>query len=133
VRDAKGPAAIWCRPASPDQHFPCDDVLVAVVRKNAFSLDRARLRHRIRQMGHAQGRSKTFGSTNPKVVFGGDAAFGPKNIIWAVAHGHEAAISIDRFCRGEDITVPPAAADRGVEPEDGQSNEWELRQRDHAR
>jgi len=38
----------------------------------------------------------TFASTNPKVFFGGDAAFGPKNIIWAVAHGHEAAISIDR-------------------------------------
>ena len=50
---------------------------------------------------------KTMASTNPKMFFGGDAAFGPKNIIWAVAHGHEAAISIDRFCRGEDINVRP--------------------------
>jgi formate dehydrogenase (NADP+) beta subunit len=41
------------------------------------------------------------------VFFGGDAAFGPKNIIWAVAHGREAAISIDRFCNGEDVTVRP--------------------------
>ena len=48
-------------------------------------------------------------STIPKVFFGGDAAFGPKNIIWAVAHGHEAAISIDLFCRGEDRARPPAA------------------------
>jgi ferredoxin len=43
----------------------------------------------------------TFRSTHPKVFFGGDAAFGPKNIIWAVAHGHQAAISIDLVCRGE--------------------------------
>ena len=42
-----------------------------------------------------------------KVFFGGDAAFGPKNIIWAVAHGHEAAISIDKLCRGEDVGERP--------------------------
>ena len=42
-----------------------------------------------------------------KVFFGGDAAFGPKNIIWAVAHGHEAAISIDKFCNGEDVNDRP--------------------------
>ena len=40
-----------------------------------------------------------MGSTHPKVFFGGDAAFGPKNIIWAVAHGHDAAISIDKLCQ----------------------------------
>ena len=51
---------------------------------------------------------KTMASTHPKVFFGGDSAFGPKNIIWAVAHGHEAAISIDRLCRGEDINVRPS-------------------------
>ena len=50
----------------------------------------------------------TMASSHPKVFFGGDAAFGPKNIIWAVAHGHDAAISIDRMCRGEDIAVRPA-------------------------
>ena len=49
----------------------------------------------------------SFISTNPKVFFGGDAAFGPKNIIWAVAHGHDAAISIHRFCHGEDPNVRP--------------------------
>jgi len=45
----------------------------------------------------------TMQSTNPRVFFGGDAAFGPKNIIWAVAHGHEAAISIDLMCRGKNV------------------------------
>ena len=50
----------------------------------------------------------TFQSSLPSVFFGGDAALGPKNIITAVAHGHEAAISIDAFCRGEDPRVRPA-------------------------
>jgi formate dehydrogenase beta subunit len=48
-----------------------------------------------------------MGSSRPEVFFGGDAAFGPKNIIWAVAHGHEAAISIDKFCNGEDVSDRP--------------------------
>ena len=41
------------------------------------------------------------------MFFGGDAAFGPKNIIWAVAHGHQAAISIHLLCQGEDVTQRP--------------------------
>ena len=49
----------------------------------------------------------TMQSTNPQVFFGGDAAFGPKNIIWAVAHGHQAAISIHQFCQGEDVRDRP--------------------------
>jgi len=51
--------------------------------------------------------TKTMRSTHPQVFFGGDSAFGPKNIIWAVAHGHEAAVSIDKLCRGEDIADRP--------------------------
>ena len=43
-----------------------------------------------------------------RVFFGGDAAFGPKNIIWAVAHGHEAAVSIDLLCNGQDVKVRPS-------------------------
>src|SRR5690348_11129046 len=55
----------------------------------------------------------TYQSTNPKVFFGGDSAFGPKNIIWAVAHGHEAAVSIDLMCRGEEVAVrPPPSVER---------------------
>src|ERR1700682_3939336 len=49
----------------------------------------------------------SFASTNPKVFFGGDAAFGLKNIIWAVAHGHDAALSIDKLCSGLDINDRP--------------------------
>jgi len=52
----------------------------------------------------------TMASTHPKVFFGGDAAFGPKNIIWAVAHGHEAAVSIDKMLNGEDISDRPMPA-----------------------
>ena len=51
----------------------------------------------------------TFQSTNPKVFFGGDSAFGPENIIWASAHAHQAAISIHLFCHGQDLKAdrPP--------------------------
>src|SRR6202162_2675744 len=52
----------------------------------------------------------TMASTNRRVFFGGDAAFGPKNIIWAVAHGHEAAVSIDKMLNGEDISDRPMPA-----------------------
>jgi NADPH-dependent glutamate synthase beta subunit-like oxidoreductase len=45
----------------------------------------------------------TFESTRPGVFFGGDSAFGPKNIIWAVEHGHQAAISIHKRCQGLDL------------------------------
>ena len=52
----------------------------------------------------------TFQSTRPGVFFGGDAAWGPKNIIWAVAHGHEAAISIHNHCQGVAVTERPRRA-----------------------
>ena len=49
----------------------------------------------------------TFQSTIPKVFFGGDAALGPKNIIWAVVHGHDAAVSIDQFLHADDLSERP--------------------------
>ncbi|MDB5903235.1 MAG: putative 2-oxoacid:acceptor oxidoreductase, gamma subunit, partial [Betaproteobacteria bacterium] len=49
----------------------------------------------------------TFRSTHPRIFFGGDAAFGPKNIIWAVAHGHDAAVSIDKLANNEDLMERP--------------------------
>ena len=70
----------------------------------------------------------TMHSTHPNVFFGGDAAFGPKNIIWAVAHGHDAAISIDKLLHGEDVPRPPAARRGAHQPEDGHPR-VELRQR----
>ena len=71
-------------------------------------------------------------STNPKVFFGGDAAFGPKNIIWAVAHGHQAAISIHQLCQGEDVRDRPPPLVTSVVAEDGHPR-VELRQRHLAR
>ena len=95
----------------PDQHFPCDDVLVAVGQENAFPWIERDCGIEFDKWDMPKVDTKTMASTNPKVFFGGDAAFGPKNIIWAVAHGHEAAVSIDKFCRGEDINDRPAAGD----------------------
>jgi len=106
VRDAKGRREL-VPTGEPDQHFPCDDVLVAVGQENAFPWIDRDCGIEFDQWGMPKVDTRTMASTHPKVFFGGDAAFGPKNIIWAVAHGHEAAISIDRACRGEDINVRP--------------------------
>src|ERR1700691_4775442 len=92
----------------PDQTEPCDDALVAVGQENAFPWTERDCGIEFDKWDMPKVDSKTLASTNPKVFFGGDAAFGPKNIIWAVAHGHEAAISIDRFCRDADVNVRPA-------------------------
>lgn len=91
----------------PDEHYPCDDVLVAVGQENAFPWieDDIGLSFDAWRMPVVDPR--TFQSTLPNVFFGGDAAFGPKNIIWAVAQGHEAAVSIHKFCHGEDVTARP--------------------------
>jgi NADPH-dependent glutamate synthase beta subunit-like oxidoreductase len=105
--DAKGRRKLV--PADePDQHFECDDVLIAVGQENAFPWIE-------RDIGLAFGEwdvpivdERTMQSSLPNVFFGGDAAFGPKNIIWAVAHGHDAAISIHKFCHGEDVADRPA-------------------------
>jgi len=107
VRDAKGRRDL-VPTGEPDQHFPCDDVLVAVGQENAFPWIERDCGIEFDKWNMPKVDAKTMASTNPKVFFGGDAAFGPKNIIWAVAHGHDAAISIDKFCRGEDVTVRPA-------------------------
>jgi len=94
----------------PDVHFPCDDVLVAIGQENAFPwIERDVGIEFDPKWDMPIVDPVTMAATRPGVFFGGDAAFGPKNIIWAVAHGHEAAISIDRYCQGEDITVRPPA------------------------
>jgi formate dehydrogenase beta subunit len=104
--DAKGRRKL-VPSGEPDQHFECDDVLVAVGQENAFPWIERDIGLEFDDWGMPRVDEVTFQSTNPRVFFGGDAAFGPKNIIWAVAHGHAAAISIDRFCQGEDIGVRP--------------------------
>jgi formate dehydrogenase (NADP+) beta subunit len=94
----------------PDEHFPCDDVLVAVGQENAFPWIERDIGIEFDKWGMPKVDPKTMRSTHPKVFFGGDAAFGPKNIIWAVAHGHEAAVSIDKICQGEAIEHRPLPA-----------------------
>jgi len=94
----------------PDQHFECDDVLVAVGQENAFPWIENDCGIEFDQWHMPKVDPVTFRSTHPKVYFGGDAAFGPKNIIWAVAHGHEAAVSIDKMLNGEDIADRPQPA-----------------------
>ena len=91
----------------PDQHFECDEVLVAVGQENAFPWIEQDCGIAFDESGMPVVDKTTFQSSLPGVYFGGDAAFGPKNIIWAVAHGHEAAVSIDKFCQGEDVAKRP--------------------------
>lgn len=92
----------------PDEHYECDDVLVAVGQENAFPWIERDIGIEFDEWDMPKVDPGTFQSTLPNVFFGGDAAFGPKNIIWAVAHGHEAAISIDRLCQGDDVAARPA-------------------------
>jgi formate dehydrogenase (NADP+) beta subunit len=96
----------------PDAFFECDDVLVAVGQENAFPWVERDIGIDFNEWGLPILNETTFQSTHPKVFFGGDAAFGPKNIIWAVAHGHQAAISIHQFCQGLDLADrPPPGVD----------------------
>jgi NADPH-dependent glutamate synthase beta subunit-like oxidoreductase/ferredoxin len=92
----------------PDVHFPCDDVLVAVGQENAFPWIERDSGIEFDSRGMPVVDRVTLAATRPGVFFGGDAAFGPKNIIWAVAHGHDAAISIDNHCRGVPVSQRPA-------------------------
>lgn len=92
---------------APDEHYACDDVLVAVGQENAFPWIERDFGLEFDEWDLPKVNPITMQSTLPNVFFGGDAAFGPKNIIWAVAHGHDAAVSIDKFCRGEDVSLRP--------------------------
>ncbi len=92
---------------APDQLVPCDDVLVAVGQENTFPWIERDLGLAFDASGMPVVDPLTFQSSLPKVFFGGDAAFGPKNIITAVAHGHDAAVSIDKFCNGENVRQRP--------------------------
>ncbi len=108
VYDEKGRRSL-VPTGQPDVTMECDDVLVAVGQENAFPWIERDIGLEFDKWAMPVVDKVTMQSTHPKVFFGGDAAFGPKNIIWAVAHGHDAAISIDKFCRGEDVKerLPP--------------------------
>lgn len=87
--------------------IPCDDVILAIGQENAFPWIERDLGIEFDKWDVPVVDDTTFQSTRPGVFFGGDSAFGPKNIIWAVEHGHQAAISIDKYCQGEDIADRP--------------------------
>jgi NADPH-dependent glutamate synthase beta subunit-like oxidoreductase len=89
----------------PDVFFPADDVLIAVGQENTFPWIERDLGVEFDKWEMPVVDKTTFQSKHPKVFFGGDAAFGPENVITAVAHGHQAAISIDLLCKGEDLNA----------------------------
>lgn len=91
----------------PDRLVPCDDVLVAIGQENAFPWIERDIGLEFGKWDMPVVDPTTLQSTLPNVFFGGDAAFGPENIIWAVAHGHEAAVSIDKFLNGETLSDRP--------------------------
>jgi NADPH-dependent glutamate synthase beta subunit-like oxidoreductase len=95
-------------PTGAEAVFECDDVLMAIGQENSFAWIERDIGLEFDAHGMPKVDGLTMTSTRPGVFFGGDAAWGPENIIWAVAHGHQAAISIDRFCHGLDLRQRPA-------------------------
>ena len=106
VYDAQGRRSL-VPTGEPDAFFGCDEVLVAVGQENAFPWIEQDCGIAFDQWGLPVLGKDTHQSSVRRVFFGGDAAFGPKNIITAVAHGHEAAVSIDRLLNGENIAIRP--------------------------
>ena len=88
--------------------LPCDDVILAIGQENAFPWFERDLGVEFDKWDAPVVDETTYMSTRPGIFFGGDAAWGPKNIIWAVEHGHQAAISIDNYCEGLPVTDRPA-------------------------
>ena len=86
-----------------DVFFPCDDVILAIGQENAFPWIEKGIGLEFDKWSVPKVDPVTFQSTLRQVFFGGDAAFGPKNIIWSVEHGHQAAISIHKYCQHESL------------------------------
>jgi NADPH-dependent glutamate synthase beta subunit-like oxidoreductase len=87
--------------------FPCDDVILAIGQENAFPWIERNIGIEFDQWDMPVVDRKTFQCSLPGVFFGGDAAWGPENIIWAVEHGHQAAISIHNHCNGIAVSDRP--------------------------
>src|ERR1700680_1033626 len=87
-----------------EEFLPADDVILAIGQENAFPWVARDLGIEFDKWDVPVIDNSTFQSTRAGVFFGGDAAFGPKNVIWAVEHGHQAAISIHRHCQGEAVS-----------------------------
>ncbi|MBV6523088.1 MAG: NADPH-Fe(3+) oxidoreductase subunit beta [Gemmatimonadaceae bacterium] len=87
--------------------IPADAVILAIGQENAFPWIERDIGIDFDQQGMPKVDRGTMQSSRPGVFFGGDAAWGPENIIWAVAHGHEAAISIHNHCQGIPVEDRP--------------------------
>jgi NADPH-dependent glutamate synthase beta subunit-like oxidoreductase/NAD-dependent dihydropyrimidine dehydrogenase PreA subunit len=87
--------------------FPCDDVILAIGQDNAFPWIERDIGIEFGKWDMPKVDERTMMSTRPGVFFGGDAAWGPKNIIWAVEHAHQAAISIHNHCQGVPVEARP--------------------------
>jgi formate dehydrogenase (NADP+) beta subunit len=107
VYDDKGKRTLVST-GEPEVFIEADDVLIAVGQENSFPWIERNIGIEFDKWDMPVVNETTFQSTNPKVYFGGDAAFGPKNVITAVAHGHYAAVSINLVCKGEDINKRPS-------------------------
>lgn len=90
------------------EFIPCDEILLAVGQENAFPWIERDVGLTFDEKDRPHVDEVTFQSSLDHVFFGGDAAFGPRNVITAVAHGHEAALSIDLFLRGDDLYKRPS-------------------------
>ena len=93
-----------------DAFYPAEDVLIAVGQENTFPWIERDIGVEFDKWEMPVVDKETFQTTHPKVFIGGDAAFGPENVITAVAHGHQAAVSIDLACNGKDLhadRLPP--------------------------
>lgn len=107
VYDEKGKRQLL--PTGEDDVFiEADEVLIAIGQENSFPWIERDIGLEFDEWGMPVVNKQTFQSTHPKVFFGGDSAFGPENVITAVAHGHQAAVSIHLMCEGKDITKRPA-------------------------
>ena len=84
--------------------LPCDDVILAIGQENSFPFIERNIGLEFDKWDVPTVDKVTYQSTREGVFFGGDAAFGPENIIWAVEHGHQCAISIHKHCYGESLT-----------------------------
>ena len=97
-------------PSGEEVVFACDDVLMAIGQENSFPWIERDIGLQFDEWGMPKVDKVTMMSSRDGVFLGGDAAWGPENIIWAVAHGHQAALSIDLFCRGKALNERPAPA-----------------------
>lgn len=94
--------------AEPLVFIEADDVLIAIGQENSFPWIERDCGLEFDKWNMPVVDKISFQSTNKKVFFGGDSAFGPKNVITAVAHGHQAAVSIDLYCNQQDVLKRPA-------------------------